>query len=379
MAGDMRIAFVSTVLGYPWGGADTLWTAAAEAAARRGDALFLAVSPAVAAHPRIAALQRGGAMVHERAPASGPASLGARLARKLQVLMPQRDDLLGALDAFRPDLVIFSLGGTYDLVLHPAWFEWLRARRTKFRVIANWQEENPLLPETDRDLARALFAEADAVNFVSTRNRDVTRRHLLEPLPRARVTQNPLRWQPGDVSPWPASPPWRLATVSRLDEGKGIQLLLHAAAAVLANQRDWQLNLYGEGPAESYLRATVAHLGLGERVQFRGYVRELRAIWAENHLMISPSLEDGVPMTIPEAMLCARPVLATNVGGAEDWISPGTGFLCPAPTLPLLSTALRAAFDARDRWPAMGAAGAEAARAHYRPDDYLTLIAPPAG
>jgi glycosyltransferase involved in cell wall biosynthesis len=371
----MKIAFVSTILGFPWGGADTLWTRAAEAAGERGDELFISVSPVVAASPRIAALRAAGAKINERTPAVVPVSIGARLTRKLHSLGRYRGDpLVAALARFQPDLAIFSLGGTYDLSLHPAWFNWLQATRTKFRLVANWQQEKSVLTGTEQALARDILIAADQVNFVSTRNLTATQRHLGTALANARVIQNPLRWRPADVPPWPVGPVARLATVSRLDEGKGIQLLLQALADCGSSLPSWQLNIHGQGPYESQLRAIAAPLG--ERVQFRGYVKELRTIWAENHLMVSPALEDGVPMTIPEAMLCQRPVLATCVGGAEDWIvHDRTGFLCSARDAGALSAALRVAFAACDRWETMGRTAAETAAHHYLADDFLQLIA----
>lgn len=373
----MKIAFVSTILGYPWGGADTLWTNAAEAAQRRGDELLISVSPVVAASPRVAALVDAGARLHERVPASVPDSLRARVAGKIRRTLGRAGDgLVDELAAFAPDLVIISLGGTYDLILHPDWVDWFAASRTRVRLIANWQQENPSLTEPEWHAAKRALTLAEQVCFVSTRNLTVTRRHLLEPLPHARVIQNPLRWQPADVSPWPASPTLQLATVSRLDEGKGIQLGLHALAALpAATTPAWQLNIFGQGPTEAYLRATVAHLGLADRVHFRGYVKQLRDIWAENHLLISASVDDGVPMTIPEAMLCERPVLSTEVGGANDWLrDSATGFLCPAPTVTLLTSTLARAFAARADWPALGRAAATAAHARYLPQDHLTLL-----
>lgn len=370
----MRVAFVSTILGYPWGGADTLWTRAAEAASERGDDLLLCVSPVVATSPRIAALRVRGAIVNERTPPTAPVGLAARITSKLRRLRGKSNPVVNALGAFRPDLVIISLGGTYDLVLEPAWLGWFAATGTPYRLIANWQRENPVLPAASLATARRALCAADSVNFVSTRNLTVTRRHLAEALPNARVIQNPLRWQAADVSPWPDAATPRLATVSRLDEGKGIQLLLQALAALPA-ATDWHLNIYGQGPAEDTLRAEVARLHLGSRVMFCGYVKELRAIWAENQLLISPSLEDGVPMTIPEAMLCRRPVLATAVGGAEDWLRDGeTGFICPAPRLPLLTATLERALARRAQWPEIGNAASTAAHAHYRPDDYRLLL-----
>lgn len=373
MVESMRLAFISTILGHPWGGADTLWTRAAEAAQDRGDKLLLSVSPAVAGHNRIATLiGRGAAAVVRNQPP--PPSFGVRALRKLGLAPSPDAKLIAALASFRPDAVIFSHGGTYDLVLHPALTAWLQSSGTRYRIIANWQEEHPQLDDANLAFIRDAFVAADRLNFVSTRNLTVTRRHLALPLPNAQVIQNPLRWQPVDLTPWPAGPVTRLATVSRLDESKGIQLLLQALARG-GNLPDWQLNIYGQGPYESQLRTAAAPLG--ERVKFRGYVKELRAIWAENHLMISPALEDGVPMTIPEGMLCQRPVLATCVGGAEDWLVHGrTGFICPTPDSGALAASLREAFAVRNRWEAMGRAAAESAATRYVPDDYLHLLAP---
>lgn len=369
----MRIAFISTILGYPWGGADTLWTRAAETATARGDRLLVSVSPAVADHPRIAALIAAGAEVLLRNPVTNPPPLGARVLRKLGLTRRPDDRLIAALQSFRPDLVILSQGGTYDLVLHPALTAWLRSSGTRYRIIANWQEENPRLDDANLAFICEAFVAADRLNFVSTRNLAVTRRHLALPLPNAQVIQNPLRWQPVDVTPWPAGPVTRLATVSRLDAGKGIQLLLQALAACGPALPDWQLNLYGQGPFEPQLRAAAAPLG--GRVRFRGYVKQLRDIWAENHLMVSPAIEDGVPMTIPEAMLCQRPVLATRVGGAEDWLEHGrTGFLCPAREAGALAATLHEAFAARGRWESMGRAAADAAAGRYRAEDHLLLV-----
>ncbi len=369
----MRIAFISTILGYPWGGADTLWTRAAEAASARGDRLLLSVSPSVANHARIAGLVAAGAEVVMRKPAASPPSFGGRVLRKLGLASSPDAGLIAALTAFRPDLVLFSHGGTYDLVLHPALTAWLRSNGTRYRIIANWQEEDPQLDGPNLAFIREAFVAADRLNFVSTRNLAVTRRHLGLPLPNAQVIQNPLRWQPSDVAPWPAGPVTRLATVSRLDEGKGIQLLLQALADCGAALPAWQLNIHGQGPFEPPLRAAAAPLG--DRVQFRGYVKQLRDIWADNHLMVSPAIEDGVPMTIPEAMLCQRPVLATCVGGAEDWLQHGrTGFLCPAREAGALAATLREAFAARTGWEEMGRAAASAAAARYRSEDHLLLI-----
>jgi glycosyltransferase involved in cell wall biosynthesis len=371
----MKIAFISTILNFPWGGADTLWTHAAESAAGRGDALLIAVSPLTAENPRLQALRCGGARWLTR-PAPPPApSWGQRLGRRIRAELHRPDPLVRALGEFRPDLVVISCGGTGDLVLEPALVAWLRAERIPFRVICNFQQENPTLPESDRLALRAIFASAQALFFVSSRNLAVTRRWLLEALPQASVIQNPLADSPeGQPLPWPAEATVRLATVGRLAPEKGNALLLHAVAAALDPAANWSLDLFGDGPECATLAATIATIGLGDRVALRGRA-DLNRIWADHHLLISAAIDEGVPMTIPEAMLRGRPVLATCVGGAEDWITPGQdGFLCPAPTLPLLTGAIRDAWSARVQWRTLGATAATSARRRYRAEDYLQLI-----
>jgi len=371
----MKIAFVSTIIDYPWGGADFLWTRAAEAAVKRGDTVLLVVSKIVAEHPRIAALRAQGVLVHLREKKAVQTTVSAKLARRLRLWGNTSDPEANALAKFHPDLVIFSCGATYDLAYFPGWVDWLLSSHTTFRLIANWQMAQPTMAPIDTQRIISAFSAADALYFVSTRNLEATRHHLRESLPKAHVIHNPLRWLAADVTTWPASPPWYLATVSRLDSGKGIGLFLQTAAQVLPRTNEWRINIYGVGPEESSLKVLAARLDLKQHVHFHGYVPELKRIWGANHLMVSPSLEDGVPMTIPEALLCNRPVLTTPVGGAEDWVRDDvTGFISSAPTPVAFSVALQNAWSKRNEWETMGRSGAAEAAAHYRPNDYLQLI-----
>ncbi|OAI42557.1 hypothetical protein AYO41_04070 [Verrucomicrobia bacterium SCGC AG-212-E04] len=371
----MKIVFLSTILRYPWGGADMLWTRAAEASSERDDQLLLFLSPLVRHHPRVEALVNAGAELKILANRHEPLSLPRRALRKISTVVSRRDPIVQRLGAFAPDLVVVSCGGTYDLLLEPALTKWLQATRTPFRIVANWQCEHPYLSDADTESITSIFAAAADIFFVSARNCEVTRRHLGVPLSNASVIQNPLRWTQDDCGEWPNEDVWTLGAVSRLAPEKGIDLLIHAASAALGLQEDWVLRVHGEGPELSRLNRICHQLGLQGRVKFVGHVPALATIWSSTHILVSPAIDDGVPMTIPEAMLCARPVLATCVGGAEDWIVHGrSGFLCPASTLPLLTTALADAWAQRANWRTMGEAAAIDARRHYQPDDYLRLI-----
>lgn len=375
----MKIAFVSTVLGYAWGGADTLWTHAAEAAVRRGDGVLLALSPLTATHSRVQKLLAAGAQLHQRRAPVAARGVAARLRGKTARWLGQGDPLVSALRRFGPDLVIFSCGGTYDLILETEAVRWLKEARTPFRFIANWQAEQPVLDATALGRATEVFAAAERVFFVSSRNLEVTRAHLRAPLLQARVLQNPLRISPTDFDPppWPVAATWHFATVGRLEPVKGLTLLATTLSRVLGSNHEWRLSVFGEGPQRDELPQLFSTQGIGDRAAVRGYQPDLAAIWAEHHLLISPALDEGVPMTIPEAMLYARPVLATSVGGARDWITEGTGFIAPTPTTEALAATIDDAWARRDSWRAMGIRARAAAVARYRPDDYLDVIAAP--
>jgi glycosyltransferase involved in cell wall biosynthesis len=370
----MRIAFVSTILDYPFGGADTLWSHAAKAAGARGDTLLVAVSESVAKSEAVASLK---AQVEIRRHSVVPRRIQDRVAGKIRRMLGPKDPLMSAIARFRPDLIIFSLGGTYDLALKPGWSEWLAKASIPFRLIANCQDEKPVISADGIERARDVFSRCERAYFVSTRNLEVTRRQLDRDLAKAAVIQNPLRWRANDVAPWPDEATVSMAAVARLEPVKGVDRLIRAAADVMKATPGWRLRVYGRGPDEAALRALAAELGVGSQVEFPGYVGSLRDIWSRDQMLVSSAVEDGVPMTIPEAMLCARPVLATAVGGARDWITDNvSGFICPSPSVADLGASLERAWAARARWRQMGAEASTQAASRYNPVDYLRLIEP---
>jgi glycosyltransferase involved in cell wall biosynthesis len=351
-----------------------MWTAAAEAAQKRGDTLLLAINDQVATHARIRSLLGAGAARHRQHPLS--LTLARRALRKLGLSPGRHASLVASLARFRPDFVIISGGGTYDLVHEPELCAWLKATSTPFNYLANWQEPRPVLSEKDRATATAGFEAAHSVFFVSQANLLTTRRHLLAPLERARILHYPLRPpSPSADFSWPASPPYRLAAIARLEPVKGLDLLLHAVHLALDKETGWTLDLYGRGPDETYLNQIISYHSFDGRVQLKGYVADIDSIWRDHHLLLSTATAEGSPLTTPEAMLRGRPVLATRVGGAEDWITHReNGFLCDAPAPELIARALAEAWEVRSQWPRLGAHAARSSSQEYRPDDYLNLL-----
>jgi glycosyltransferase involved in cell wall biosynthesis len=113
----------------------------------------------------------------------------------------------------------------------------------------------------------------------------------------------------------------------------------------------------------SSIERMIQHLGLVDRVRFAGFVASVEKIWSENHVLVMPSRYEGLPLAMVEAMLCARPVIATDVAGhAEILIDGITGFLADAPTGASIRRALERLWSRRIDLETIGKAAAKSIR-----------------
>ncbi len=146
--------------------------------------------------------------------------------------------------------------------------------------------------------------------------------------------------------------------VARLCISKDQSTLLQAARQVLDVEPDFRLTLVGDGPDREMLLALHKELGLGERVVFLGERHDVPAILACADLFVLPSVEEGIPLTILEAMATGLPVVATPVGGNPEVVVPNeTGLLVPPQSPQRLAEALLTLVREPSRARRMGAAG----------------------
>lgn len=131
------------------------------------------------------------------------------------------------------------------------------------------------------------------------------------------------------------------AAVAMLVKGKGLSLLLHAIQYLRDRNPRVHLLIAGTGPLESDLRAQTSRLGLDESVHFLGFQTEIRPIYAAADCLVLPSEREGLPLSVLEAMACARATIATDVGGTREVLRDGkTGLLIPAMDGSALSEAM---------------------------------------
>jgi glycosyltransferase involved in cell wall biosynthesis len=157
-------------------------------------------------------------------------------------------------------------------------------------------------------------------------------------------------------------------TAARLHAQKGHRFLLQAATLV----PDAMFVLAGDGPDRDELEMQAQRLGLGDRVLFLGYRQDIADLLATCDVFVLPSLYEGLPLSILEAMAAGRPVICSAIGGSNEAVSNGDTGLLVQPGNP---TELARAINMMLSNPDLGQRFAAAAKARVMKDFSATRMA----
>ena len=120
---------------------------------------------------------------------------------------------------------------------------------------------------------------------------------------------------------------WRegplVGIVARLQPEKGARMLLEAVPRVLARIPTCHFLLIGDGPLRGELERRVRRMGLEHRVHFLGFQANARSFIERLDVLVLPSLSEGAPLVILEAMAAGVPIVASEVGGIPEQIRHG--------------------------------------------------------
>lgn len=121
---------------------------------------------------------------------------------------------------------------------------------------------------------------------------------------------------------------YTIVTMGRLDAAKGQWNLIRAFSNVVKEIPDITLLILGEGKLEQYLRELTAELDLEDKVVFGGLLKNPFHILAKCDIFVFPSLYEGFPNAMIEAMYCGLPVIATDFKtGAREILAPETSLI----------------------------------------------------
>ncbi|MHB1140946.1 MAG: glycosyltransferase family 4 protein [Sulfuricaulis sp.] len=168
----------------------------------------------------------------------------------------------------------------------------------------------------------------------------------------------------------PISSTMQLVCVGRLSEQKGQLLLVEAAARLRDEGRKFELLLVGDGEMRPQIEQAVTRQDLNGLVTLTGAAtgEQVRQHMLASRALVLPSLAEGLPVVIMEALALGRPVVTTYVGGIPELVKEGvSGWLVTPGAVEPLVTAMREVLDAPpQKLEAMGQAGAR--RVHEQHD-----------
>lgn len=162
-------------------------------------------------------------------------------------------------------------------------------------------------------------------------------------------------------------------SVGQLEAIKGHRDLIDAWAAVRAEVPDATLLLLGTGSLRAELEECTRRNGVASSVFFLGF-RKPRPFLAACDLLVQPSVSEGMPNAVLEAMAARRPVVATRVGGIPEVVTEGkTGVLVPPADPPALARAIVDLLADPARRSVMGEAAWRRVRDRFLTERMVTL------
>jgi glycosyltransferase involved in cell wall biosynthesis len=180
--------------------------------------------------------------------------------------------------------------------------------------------------------------------------------------------------------PVPARPPANLLTlvaIGRLSAEKGHRYLLTAVNLLrqIRPELRFRVVLVGDGPERARLQRQTADLGIADLVEFAGHESDPLPYYAAADVFVLPSLTEGSPLALLEAMMARVPVIATRVGGIPETVTDErSALLVPAEDAPALAKAMERLLTDRALAAHLEANAYQDVTTRHTPEAYATAL-----
>jgi glycosyltransferase involved in cell wall biosynthesis len=351
----MKILFITLLEGIEWGGSELLWFKLLEKLALSNE-ISLSCTQPMFNSSRIKALnQRKIKLIQRR----GRLHRTTKITNKFCSFIPFffLKKIYGI--SKQTDLMIISLPSLHGLRLHKTLIYVLAQLEIPFIIICQWNSDFGNI--YNQKSVSKIFSKAKNIFFVSEANLLSAKRQFISDFNNAQTILNPLNIDSSDYITFPKNEIKQIACVARLDCNFKAQDLLIEALNNLKHLKNWHLNIYGEGIHEDYLKALVQFYSLSDRISFKGFSL-VKDIWKHNEILVLPSISEGTPLALVEAMMLGRPAIITNIAGMPEWIKHNcTGFIIPSLNIIDIKNTIKFALVNQERWEKMGQSAREQA------------------
>lgn len=148
-----------------------------------------------------------------------------------------------------------------------------------------------------------------------------------------------------------------IAYAGRIDRVKRLDLLFEGFVGVLAQHPQARLTVIGQGEQEPKLKALAIALGISDAVIWTGFRQDIPRMLAATDIYVQPSDNEGLSLSILEAMAAGKPVIATDVGGVREVLThEETGILIPPGSASAIGSAIIDLLDHPEKRTALGQA-----------------------
>jgi glycosyltransferase involved in cell wall biosynthesis len=164
-----------------------------------------------------------------------------------------------------------------------------------------------------------------------------------------------------------------LGTVARFDYPKGHKYLIDAAPEIVRQFPNARFVFVGDGPLRNEVEQQINQLGLNSYFVLLGFRRDVKQLLGVFDLFILPSLSEGLPNAVLEAMACSNPVVATAVNGVVEVVEDGkTGFLVPPADPARMADAVIKMLGSPENLKVMGKYGRERVATHFSVEQQIS-------
>jgi len=167
-----------------------------------------------------------------------------------------------------------------------------------------------------------------------------------------------------------------LVTIARLFMLKGHEYIIESAKQLSERFEKCTWLFVGDGNLSDHFKQQVCQLGLAERIKFTGLLppSQIPLAIQSSDILVHCSLREGLARTLPQAMLCGRPVVSFDVDGAREVVNENTGWLIEPKNVEQLTKACAELIEDRDLRKKLGENGRESVKEKFAPETMVDTI-----
>ena len=167
-----------------------------------------------------------------------------------------------------------------------------------------------------------------------------------------------------------------LVTIARLFMLKGHEYIIASAKELSKRFENVVWLFVGDGNLAENFKRQVREMGLAGRIKFTGLLppEQIPLAIQSSDILVHCSLREGLARTLPQAMLCSKPVVSFDVDGAREVVNEKTGRLIEPKNVEQLTQACAELIENRDLRDELGRAGRESVKEKFAPDTMVDTI-----